>query len=75
MEYKGIEITFYCSDCYREFKTLGHFNSYANLRHGKNWGCSPWLRADGRHRLETEFVGGRWVVRKMKRSKKINRGA
>lgn len=64
MKYNEKEITFYCSDCYREFKTLGHFNSYANLRHGKNWGCSPWVRADGRMRLECAFIDGRWILRK-----------
>lgn len=68
MEYKGIEVTFFCSRCSREFKTLAHFNRWVNRRNGARMGCVPFLRADGRHRLEAEWVDGRiWAVRKQKR--------
>lgn len=50
-------VTFYCPNCYREFKTLSHFNRYRSR-------CTPWLRADGRRRLEVKKINGRWVIQK-----------
>lgn len=50
-----MKITYYCPDCYREFKTLSHFNGYRSR-------CTPYLRADGRRRLEVRKVDGRWIL-------------
>jgi len=65
------EITYYCSSCYREFKTLDHFNRYVNLR---NHYCSPMVRADRRRRLTAKKIDGRWQLVKFspKEWKKVN---
>jgi len=55
------EITYYCPDCYREFKTLDHFNRYVNLR--GNY-CAPYVRADGRRQLTVKKINGRWELTK-----------
>jgi hypothetical protein len=47
---------FYCVTCYREFKTLDHFNRRRST-------CRPYLRGvDGRKRLTVEKVNGRWEI-------------
>lgn len=48
--------TFYCATCYRDFKTLAHFNRYRAT-------CRPYLcGVDGRKRLTVEKINGRWEV-------------
>jgi len=48
-------IEFYCVNCYRTYKTLSHFN-------GRHSWCVPYLRADGRRRLEVKKINGYWTV-------------
>jgi hypothetical protein len=52
-----MNIAYYCPNCYREFKTLSHFNRYRSR-------CTPYLRADGRRRLAVKKIDGRWTLTK-----------
>lgn len=58
------DIAYYCPSCYREFKTLSHFNRYHSH-------CTPYLRADGRRRLEVRKVDGRWILASKKTVKEV----